>query len=186
MKKWFFLALTVGVLAALLCGCGKKEEGGGSSVPPPSAVTTAAPPTAPPQQTAKAVKVTADDGLNIRSQPSTDGEILGLAENGQKLPLLTEKADNGWYQIIYKGSNAYVSAEYAQLQEVTLEEYNRLKEGTSPSSAAGGASPSPASTGDVDPQGAGAGTAPDATSEPTASPSPSPSATPSGDIEDGE
>ncbi len=63
---------------------------------------------------AKALRVTADSGLNVRKEASTDSEILGLAENGSRLALLLEDAQNGWYQVQYEGQAADVSADYGR------------------------------------------------------------------------
>ncbi len=152
MKRIVCLALALCLAAGMLCGCGKKEEKeSSSSQAASSAAASPAPVSSAPVQMAKAVKVDADGGLNIRSQPSTDGEILGLAEDGSMLPLLVEKPSDGWYQVEYQGKTAYVSAEYAEAQDVTLEQYNKLKEegetSSSPESASSGASSSPASGG---------------------------------------
>lgn len=134
-KKWMALALALCLTMPLLAACGEKEDGpAGSntssgvvgSVAPATLAPTATPPVA---QTAKAVKVKADDGLNVRAEASTDGEVLGLAGNGDLLALLIEDEKNGWYQVSYEGKTAYVSAEYVSVQEVSLEEYNRLKAG---------------------------------------------------------
>ena len=51
-------------------------------------------------------------------------------ENGQRLALMLEDPQNGWYQVQYNGQTAFVSADYAEVVEVTLEEYNQLR-GTS-------------------------------------------------------
>lgn len=40
---------------------------------------------------------------------------------------MMEDAQNGWYQIQYEGKTAYVSAEYAEVVEVTMDEYNQLR-----------------------------------------------------------
>ncbi len=173
MKRWVILALALCFTAALLYGCGKKKEavsGPSSSVAPVSAAT-ASPTPAP--QTAKAVQIDAEPGLNIRSAPSTDGEILGLAEDDSMLPLLVEKAEDGWYQVEYQGKTAYVSAEFAAVKEVTLEEYNRLRAGSVSSHS---------------PESSLSSSAPE--KDPESSPAPSPSAPESspnpGDDEDGE
>lgn len=141
MKRIACLALALCLIAGILCGCGKKKEGdkdkqSASSAAVSSAVASAAPASPAPVKTAKAAKVKADDGLNIRSKPSTEGEILGLAENGSMLPLLVGTPDDGWYEVEYEGKSAYVSAEYVDVQDVTLEEYNRLKKGESSSEPA--------------------------------------------------
>lgn len=149
MKRIIALALAVCMLFALLCACGKKDkkqkdEGNSSSTLSSALTPTPAPATPAPVQTAKAAKVSADGGLNIRSEPSTDGEILGVAEDGSLLPLLTEKADDGWYQIEFEGKTAYISAEFAKPQDVTLAEYNRLRSGSGDT-----LSSAPASSGEV-------------------------------------
>jgi len=177
MKRFFSILLALCLLSTALYGCGKKEDKKeNSSGPASSAVVSKSPATPEPVQKAKAVKIKADDGLNIRSEPSTDSEILDLAENGSKLPLLVEKPSDGWYQIEYNGKSAYVSAEYADIVEVTLEEYNQLKKGTLSSEAS-----SDASKPDDDPGRA----ASSATPEPKTSSGESEVSRPSGN-EDGE
>lgn len=178
MKRCVSLLLVLCLLAALLSGCGKEKEEKNNSGAASSAPTVAATPSPTPAKTAKAVKINATDGLNIRSAPSTDAEILGMAEDGSYLPLLIERANDGWYEVEYEGESAYVSAEFAQVRDVTMEQYSRLKAGQGiedHSQPEDGGSSAP---GDRDPQGL------------TASPSPSPSASPSStghqDNEDGE
>ena len=146
MKKWFKLLAAVGLAALTLAGCGNgKDESSdpqaGASPTPP--VVQATP---QPEQKAKAVKVNAPDGLNIRSKASTDSEILGLAEDGSLLPLLLEEEQDGWYQVEYEGSPAYVSAEFAQVQEITMTEYNALRQGETAPDPAG----PPPQAGDMD------------------------------------
>lgn len=146
MKKWFKLLAAVGLAALTLAGCGSgKDESSdpqaGASPTPP--VVQATP---QPEQKAKAVKVNAPDGLNIRSKASTDSEILGLAEDGSLLPLLLEEEQDGWYQVEYEGSPAYVSAEFAQVQEITMTEYNALRKGETSTDPAG----PPPQAGDTD------------------------------------
>lgn len=145
MKKMVCLAMALCLAALTLAGCGGKDKDDGNSSAASGQTVSAAPtPTAEPQM-AKALRVKAESGLNIRAQASTDSEILDLAENGQRLALMMEDAQNGWYQIIYEGKTAYVSAEYAEVIEVTLEEYNQLRGGsTSEGSSATEATPTPA------------------------------------------
>ena len=126
MKKLVCLAIALCLAVFSFSGCGSKEKDDDNSSLA-STVSTTSPTPTPVPQTAKALRVTADSGLNIRSEASTDGEILGLAENGQRLALMMEDAQNGWYQIQYEGKTAYVSAEYAEVIEVTMDEYNQLR-----------------------------------------------------------
>ena len=144
MKRIFALVLALCMLLALLCACGKKENKNKTSSDNPSSsstmsssVTASSTPVVTPEpvKTAKAAKVSADGGLNIRSEPSTDAEILGVAEDGSLLPLLKEKATDGWYEVEYEGKTGYIYAEYAKPQDVTLAEYNRLRSGDTNSSS---------------------------------------------------
>lgn len=157
MKRVICLALALMLTAGFLWGCGKKDKGGEKD--PVSAVSTvsAATPTPKPTpaKTAKAAKVKADDGLNVRAKPSLEGEILGLAESGSMLPLLTSTSADGWYQVEYEGKSAYVSADYVEVQNVTQEEYERLKKGESgvSDSSKDESSDVSGSSGSDDPQG---------------------------------
>ena len=110
MKKLVYLALALCVMVAAFSGCGGKSDDGGNSSAVSSPPATVTPTPTPESQTAKALRVTADSGLNIRAEASTDGEILGLAENGQRLALMLEDPQNGWYQVQYNGQTAFVSA----------------------------------------------------------------------------
>lgn len=130
MKKWMCLVLGLCMMVTMLAACGEdddKTSSLASTASNSSAVTPVITPSPTPEQTAKAVKVKATDGLNIRSKGSTSGDILGLAEDGSKLALLVEDKQDGWYQVSYKGKAAYVSAEYVDVVEVSLDEYNKLK-----------------------------------------------------------
>lgn len=143
--------LLTGALAA--CGGDDKEKESSSGMI--SGLATAAPvasatPAVP--QTAKAVKVKVDDGLNVRKAASTEGEILGQVQDEDKLPLLVDTPQDGWYQVQYEGQTAYVSAEFVEVVDITVEQYNALM-----------ATPSPE---------------PSATAEPSGSPDPAASATP--------
>ena len=138
MKRMLCLVSALCLTALVLSGCGDKK--GESSSSTPSLAPTVTPVSSAPVQTAKALRIKADSGLNVRASASTDGEVLGVAEDGEMLALLVEDPKDGWYQVQYEGKSAYVSAEFAEVKEVTLEEYNRLKNGgdtasSSPSSS---------------------------------------------------
>ncbi len=151
MKRIVCLGLALCLLVGL-AACGKKDEdkkGETSSSSPVMSSAAVHTPSPAPVQMAKAAKVDADGGLNIRSEPSTDSEILGLAEDGSMLPLLVETPADGWYKIEYEGKTAYISAEYATVAEITLEEYNKLLGGASVNSSSSAASA--ASQGKEDP-----------------------------------
>ena len=65
---------------------------------------------------------------------------------------MLEDPQNGWYQVQYNGQTAFVSADYAEVVEVTLEEYNQLRgtssgtDTTSDTSAAATPTPAPDDT----------------------------------------
>ncbi len=50
-------------------------------------------------------------GVNVRSAPSTDAEVLGRVNIGDKLPL--RAVENGWCRVAYGDRIAFVSARYA-------------------------------------------------------------------------
>ena len=154
MKKWIMLLGGLCLTACLLAGCGEKGEDQSSS----STVST--------------------------SQASTDSEILGLADNGDMLPLLVEEEKDGWYQIEYQGKPAYVSAEYATVQEVTLEEYNQLRAGGDTSSASSSSETSSTASTTSEPSSSSE-TSSSAETTSTSEPSSS-SSDPAGDLQDGE
>lgn len=58
------------------------------------------------------------DALNVRSDPSTEGTILGKLKNGQKVTILGEaEEDKEWFQIRYSdNSEAYVKSEFVTLK----------------------------------------------------------------------
>lgn len=166
------------VVSLAACGGKKKKDNNSSQLSSSSMPEVTQTPT--PEPMAKAVRVTAVDGLNVREAPSTDSEVLGLAANNSRLPLLRETELDGWYQIEYKGETAYVFAEYATVIEVTQTEYEALRSGS-----AATASPDPSSDKTTDD-----GDTPDpsaADAEPTASPEPDKSPEPTGlNNQDGE
>ena len=51
--------------------------------------------------------------LNVRKGPSTDYEVVGSLKRGQDVTV-TGLADTGWYEILYKEENAFVSDQYLQ------------------------------------------------------------------------
>ncbi|MDE5654871.1 MAG: C40 family peptidase [Clostridia bacterium] len=53
------------------------------------------------------------DALNVRSTPSTSGQVLGTLDKGDMVRYEGEK--NGWYKTVYKEQTAYVYANYASV-----------------------------------------------------------------------
>lgn len=102
---------------------------------------------AAPQATIQQGTVTVNI-LNVRSGPSTDTEILGKLSFGSTINIKT--SSNGWYEIEYNDSSAYVFAEYVKIIDLSaaalspsgnsVVDYARLFIGTP--YVAGGSSPS--------------------------------------------
>ena len=51
----------------------------------------------------------------IRTAPNTDGKIIGVAHNGDRLPYGGTISDGGWPMIEHNGQNAWVSGKYGRL-----------------------------------------------------------------------
>ena len=50
------------------------------------------------------------DGLKLREQPSTDGNMISMVAYGEELPIVEE--NNGWVKVRYDDSTAYVSSDF--------------------------------------------------------------------------
>lgn len=72
-------------------------------------ITPAETETMAPTTPAPVYKTTAS--LNVRSEPSTAGNILGLLEPGTIIDYV-EDYDDEWTVINYNGAEAYVSSQY--------------------------------------------------------------------------
>lgn len=65
-------------------------------------------------------KVRAKDVVRIRKSDSENADILGKAQVGQEFTLIQEKP-NGWSEIEYEGSSAFIKSEYLEaVQTVTI------------------------------------------------------------------
>lgn len=116
-----------------LFACGSAEE---ESQPESGAgITASVPPvSSAPETTVKLVKITADS-LNIRSEASTDSDILGAVSGGEYLLLVKENAADEWHQVKYNGVDAYVFAEYTEISELPESEADALLNGDSEESS---------------------------------------------------
>lgn len=80
------------------------EDGTGNDITPTQPVSVG-------QTTTKYVKLKEySDYLNIRSAPSTKGEIVGFLVHTEKVSVVEEV--DGWASIVYKGHIYYVKADY--------------------------------------------------------------------------
>lgn len=66
------------------------------------------------------------EGLRVRAEANTDSQIVGVTENGSKLTVKGNLDD--WYQVSLNGEDAYVNAQYLELDSLgslalTVDEY---------------------------------------------------------------
>lgn len=110
-------AVTAALCAAIILGtaaCGKGSAKAEPS-PSPSAEPTATP--IPVEKVKVAIINDIDDSLNVRSEASTDSEILGTAEAGEAFEVVAQDDTSEWVEISYFGQNAYVFAEFVTISE---------------------------------------------------------------------
>ena len=52
----------------------------------------------------------------VRTDPSTDGDIMGIVHDGAKLPYAGETAANGWHKVRHNDRFGWVSGKYGRLE----------------------------------------------------------------------
>ncbi len=111
MRKWLQLGVALLLLLAL-SACGGQTQTPENDSPPP-------PVEEEPEETVMILVGVLVDGerINIRSGPSTDSEILGVAHQGQMFQVLAQNVAPGWHQLAYGDGVAYISADYLYLSE---------------------------------------------------------------------
>ena len=116
------------ILALLLlnAGCGVKVQEGSGITPTPVIVTVTFPPsvTPPPSETplpptptptTAPVEGTASTQINVRAQPSTAGEVLGIIAANARVQIIGRDTGGNWWQIIYPASSdgkGWVTAQF--------------------------------------------------------------------------
>ena len=86
-----------------------------TTTPSTTTPSTTTPSTTSPAAGTQGVITGADTGLNIRSGPGRDYDVVASAQNGASVTILGE--ENGWYQIRYKGnSTGYVSKDFVSVR----------------------------------------------------------------------
>lgn len=61
--------------------------------------------------------VNSRNGLNVRSGPGIESEILDVLPFGSEVQALDFAPDNDWYKIRYGGKTAYVATEFIQYED---------------------------------------------------------------------
>ncbi len=84
-----------------------------TATPEPTAQPTPTPTQAPSYTyTDMDAVMYAKESVNIRSLPSTAGEVLSALNEGQEVKVTGQCVENGWYRIVYYNSVGYVSGRY--------------------------------------------------------------------------
>lgn len=129
VKPGLILLVLVIIVIAVVSFLNRKDE-----KPKPTEPTTAEsvtaetpesvpeePTTEPPTEPAPVVyKTTASPRLNVRSEPSTTGSLLGTLAVGTVVDYVQAYNDE-WAVIMFEGKQAYVSSQYLQAQEPATE-----------------------------------------------------------------
>ncbi len=115
------------ILTLLLSACQTEQL---ASTPTPAFVTATLPPTALAHPASPSPSSTSESSrdiqgvtttkLNVRSEPSTSGDALGMLENAETVKVLGKDPTGTWYQIAYtEGSDekGWVNATYIQVEE---------------------------------------------------------------------
>jgi len=131
-RLWLAAVAMCLVVCMLLSGCGKKEETEDTDT---ADETSAAADTnegitpVEPEVTEPEVKVetklvgtvvNVSGGVNVRSGPSTESDILTTAELGTQFTVLKEFYTSDWHKVEYKDGVAYINADYLEVVEVEV------------------------------------------------------------------
>ncbi|MBR6323213.1 MAG: SH3 domain-containing protein [Lachnospiraceae bacterium] len=137
LKKYIFIFLSALLLSAVLPGCGTEEEATQEAIPHEEAafdITTEAESETEdirraPEQTVRYreaedpaldvlshytnifLAININDHLNVRSEPSLEGNIIGKLTRGSGGSII-EDCGNGWYHISSGGIDGYIASEY--------------------------------------------------------------------------
>lgn len=71
-------------------------------------------------------RVSAQNTLNVRSNPSTSANIVTKLQSGDIVESNAEATENGWIEIIYNGTMGYVKASYLQPIEEETDTPNQV------------------------------------------------------------
>ncbi|MBR6812453.1 MAG: SH3 domain-containing protein [Oscillospiraceae bacterium] len=139
MKKYRRFLVIAGILCLILCvllsGCKKKDKTDGNDEADKGTVTPAPSPSpsmdVPPVDDEPEVPeekteligtvVNVTSGVNVRSGPSTESNILMTAELGTQFKVVKEFYTSEWHKVEYEDGVAYINAEYLQVTAVPVD-----------------------------------------------------------------
>jgi len=114
------------ILAISCSGCGIQVKEIGATTPTAFIITLTLPPTLspppsetplppPPQPTASPVEGTSSTQINVRSEPSSVSDVLGIIPANTKVQIVGKDPGENWWQILYpqgKDGKGWVTAQY--------------------------------------------------------------------------
>ena len=80
----------------------------------------------------------AQTAVNIRSAPSTDGEILGRFDTNQTVSITGQCSENGWYRVALQNGEGFVSCDYVADEKVQESRGNAVAGAIGAASSSGG------------------------------------------------
>ena len=110
----YALLTTVLVLVLSVLACALPSGTTVPTTPAPTVVkagTTVPPKPKTPDNTLTTAKVTAQQSLHVRQQPGIDNTVVGYLYNADTVTL-TDLCQDGWAQIAWNGSTAWVNAKF--------------------------------------------------------------------------
>ena len=124
MKRIICMVTAIVLMTVILSACGGETEQAEVEGPPVPILSgpQVTPVTEPESGAAdnksyEATVVNTDNGVNVRSEKSTDSEILETAEAGDVFTVL-EKGDE-WCKVKLQGGYGYIHSDFLELREVT-------------------------------------------------------------------
>ncbi|MDQ6906940.1 MAG: SH3 domain-containing protein [Chloroflexota bacterium] len=84
--------------------------------PAPASSSTAPSATAPSSAATQVVKVTADDGANVRDKPDTSGQVIGKLDYGAEAPVLDPSVTGAdgtskWVRVSFEGKTGFIRSD---------------------------------------------------------------------------
>lgn len=91
---------------------------GSAPVPIGTAPAVAPSSAAPSSAATQVVKVTADDGANLRDKPDTNGQVVTKADYGTEIPLLEANVPGAdgtskWFRVSFQGKTGFIRSDLA-------------------------------------------------------------------------
>lgn len=116
------------IIDFLIAGCSISIQTDLPTTPPPSVVTATLPPTPtirpsetpiplPPTPTTVPVQGTTSTQLNVRAEPSTASQVLGIIAANVAVQIVGQDPGGNWWQILYEagvGGRGWVTAQYVE------------------------------------------------------------------------